>query len=127
MYYQARELALNNGRCYHLVAILRRNRKVVKIGENTSKTHPRFLREYPDGSWAAHMHAEMNVLRFAQPGDKIEVLRFKKDDHARTMAKPCSFCLNHMINAGIVQVKYTNWNGTWETLRLNDERTIGQN
>ena len=123
MYYRARELALNNGRCYHLAAVLRRNGSVVKIGENTDKTHPRFLRQYGDGSWGAHMHAEMNVLRFATPGDDIDVMRFKKVSGTLTMAKPCSVCLQYMIAAGIRRVRYTNWSGQWETLRLNEKRT----
>ena len=78
MYYRAKELAISNGRTYHLAAILRRNGKVVRVGENTYKTHPRFRRQYPDGTWGSHMHAEMNVLRFAQPGDEIEVRDRKK-------------------------------------------------
>ena len=77
MYYRAKNLALGNGRTYHIAAILRRNGRVVKIGENTSKTHPRFKRQYEDGTWASHMHAEMNVIRFAKPGDSIQVMRFK--------------------------------------------------
>ena len=118
MYYEARNLALNNGRTYHLAAILRRKGRVVKIGENTNKTHPRFKRQYADGSWASHMHAEMNVLRFAQPGDEIEVLRFSKCNHQRTMAKPCSLCLKAIKDAGIKRVRYTNWEGNWEELRF---------
>ncbi len=118
VYYEARNLALNNGRTYHLAAILRRKGRVVKIGENTNKTHPRFKRQYADGSWASHMHAEMNVLRFAQPGDEIEVLRFSKCNHQRTMAKPCSLCLKAIKDAGIKRVRYTNWEGNWEELRF---------
>lgn len=118
MYYRAKEQAINNGRTYHLAAILRRNGKVVKIGENTCKTHPRFRRQYEDGTWASHMHAEMNVLRFAHPGDKVEVMRFKKCDHAWTMAKPCALCMRYMRQAGIRSVKYTNWLGEWEEITL---------
>ena len=120
MYYRAKELAVNNGRTYHLAAILRRNGRVVKIGENTDKTHPRFKRQYSDGTWASHMHAEMNVLRFAQPGDVIEVMRFTKCDHKRTMARPCSICMNEMIKSGIKEVKYTNWSGEWETIEIDE-------
>jgi deoxycytidylate deaminase len=120
VYYRARERALNNGRDYHLAAILRRKGRVIHIGENTSKTHPRFKRQYPDGSWASHMHAEMNVLRFAQPGDVIEVMRFAKCGHTRTMAKPCSLCIKEMIKSGIRQVKYTNWEGDWEVMNLQE-------
>tara|TARA_Y100000310_G_C19940539_1_gene472357 strand:+ start:93 stop:449 length:357 start_codon:yes stop_codon:yes gene_type:complete len=118
VYYRAKELALRNGRDYHLAAILRRNGKVVRIGENTDKTHPRFLRQYPDGSWASHMHAEMNVLRFAKPGDEIEVIRFKKCDHEWTMAKPCLLCMAEIIKSGIKKVRYTNWRGEWEEIVL---------
>lgn len=118
MYYRAKELAISNGRTYHLAAILRRNGRVIRIGENTSKTHPRFLRQYPDGTWGSHMHAEMNVLRFAQPGDELEVLRFKKCDHEFTMAKPCILCEEEIRKAGIKKVRYTNWEGDWEEMEL---------
>ena len=118
MYYRAEQLAINNGRPYHLAAILRRNGRVVKIGENTNKTHPRFKRQYSDGTWGSHMHAEMNVLRFAQPGDEIEVMRFTKCNHDLTMAKPCDICMEEMRKAGIKRVKYTNWNGDWEIINL---------
>ena len=118
MYYQAKSIAKNNGRTYHLAAILLRKGSVVTIRENTSKTHPRFTRRYPDGSYASHMHAEMNVLRFAQPGDEIEVMRFKKKTGERTMAKPCCFCEKLMRDAGIRKVRYTDWDGGWRTLSL---------
>ena len=115
---QAKELAINNGRTYHLAAILRRNGRVIRVGENTDKTHPRFKRQYKDGTWASHMHAEMNVLRFAQPGDELEVLRFSKCGHHHTMAKPCSLCEKEIKKAGIKKVRYTNWTGDWEELSL---------
>lgn len=120
MYYRAKDLALSNGRTYHIAAILRRNGRVVKIGENTSKTHPRFKRQYKDGSWASHMHAEMNVLRFAEPGDELEVMRFKKCNHEFSMAKPCDLCIDQIKKAGIRKVRYTNWEGQWEVLYLRD-------
>tara|TARA_Y100001938_G_C7864387_1_gene317190 strand:+ start:200 stop:556 length:357 start_codon:yes stop_codon:yes gene_type:complete len=118
VYYQAKELAINNGRTYHLAAILRRNGKIVRIGENTNKTHPRFKRQYEDGTWASHMHAEMNVLRFAQPGDVIEVMRFSACGNRITMAKPCRFCETEMKISKIKQVFYTDWNGKWQKIRL---------
>lgn len=118
VYYKAKELALSNGRTYHIAAILRRNGIVVKVGENTDKTHPRFKRQYDDGSWASHMHAEMNVLRFAKPGDTLEVIRFKKCNHEWTMARPCSLCTAQLIKSGIKKVRYTNWNGEWEEMNL---------
>ena len=109
---------MNNGRTYHLAAILRRNGRVVKIGENTNKTHPKFKRQYKDGTWASHMHAEMNVLRFARPGDTIEVMRFSSVDESLTMAKPCSICMGFIREAKIKKVRYTDWDGNWKEIEI---------
>ena len=110
MYYVARDAAMSNGHQYHVAAVLTRNRKVVRVGTNTMKTHPRFIRMYPDGSHAAHMHAEMDVLRFAQPGDELEVMRFRKDG-SLAMSKPCRFCQLHILASGIRRVFYTDEHG----------------
>ena len=109
---------MSNGRTYHVAAVLKRKGDVIKVGENTDKTHPRFKRQYSDGTWASHMHAEMNVLRFAQPGDTVEVMRFTKCGKHLTMAKPCPLCELELKKAGIKKVKYTNWDGDWELLNL---------
>lgn len=116
MYYTAREKALSNGRVYHLAAILWRRKIAIKIGENTYKTHPKFGRIYPDGSEGYHMHAEMNVLRFAKPGDTLEVMRFCGTRYA--MAKPCPHCMRFIREAGIKKVRYTNKSGEWETIKI---------
>jgi deoxycytidylate deaminase len=118
VYYEAREKALGNGRCYHLAAILRRKGRVVRIGINSDKTHPRFKRKYEDGTWAAHMHAEMDVLRFSEPGDELEVMRWRKSDNTFAMAKPCRHCMPHILNAGLSRVTYTDDNGDWQELEL---------
>jgi len=114
VYYEARDRALNNGRQYHLAAILRRKGKIIRMGVNNNKTHPKFKRQYKDGSWSAHLHAEMDVLRFAKPGDIIEVMRFRKGDGGFAMAKPCQFCQKHLRAAGIKKVRFTNEQGEWE-------------
>jgi len=118
VYYEAREKAMNNGRCYHLAAILRRRGRVIRIGINSDKTHPRFKRRYDDGTWAAHMHAEMDVLRFAEPGDELEVMRWRKSDNTFAMAKPCRHCMPHILKAGLARVTYTDDTGTWQELNL---------
>jgi len=122
VYYKAKQKAINNGRTYHLVAILRRKGQVIKIGENTDKTHPKYKRHYPNGDCQAHMHAEMNVLRFSQPGDTLEVLRFSRNNHSRTMAKPCKLCMHFIRKSGIKKVRYTNWNGEWEEINVKENR-----
>lgn len=116
VYSKAKELAMSNGREYHLAAILRRGKQVVRMGANVSKTHPRFKRTYSDGTTGSHMHAEMNVLRFAEPGDTLEVMRFGKRKLA--MAKPCEHCMQHIREAGIKKIRYTNARGTWEEIRI---------
>lgn len=117
MYYTAKERALSNGMVYHLAAILKRGKIVIKIGENTFKTHPRFKRDYPDGTTGSHMHAEMNVLRFAKPGDTLEIIRFLKTG-GRAMAKPCEHCMKYIREAGIKKIRYTNTSGDWEMMRI---------
>lgn len=114
---------MNNGRTYHLAAILKRDGRVIRIGENTHKTHPRFKRQYSDGTWGSHMHAEMNVLRFSRPGDEIEVMRFTKCGKHMTMAKPCPLCEEEIKKSGIKKVRYTNWEGEWEELEVDSENT----
>jgi len=64
------------------------------------------------------MHAEMDVLRFSQPGDEIEVVRYQKCLHGLTMAKPCCHCMQHMAESGINKVRYTNWSGEWEEIKI---------
>lgn len=119
VYYKARKSALNNGMQWHLAAILWRGKTPVYIGANSAKTHPAATRTYKDGCVKHHMHAEMNVLRFAKPGDMIEVLRWEaKPEHRLTMAAPCKWCMQQIRASGIYRVYHTNWDGQWEQIQL---------
>ena len=119
MYYKARERALNNGHPYHIAAILKRRKSIIKIGVNSFKTHPKYMRCYENGSKIFHLHAEMSVLPFSRPGDIIEVFRVsKKKSKEFTMAKPCPHCMHFMKEAGIKEVKYTDWNGVWKRIKI---------
>lgn len=115
MYYKARRLALRNDQPYHLAAILYRGGKPIRIGVNTSKTHPLACRTFPDGKSSAGLHAEMDVLRFAREGDDLEVVRFTKSGKM-TMAKPCCFCQRIIRAKKIRRTRYTDWNGEWQDL-----------
>ena len=64
------------------------------------------------------MHAEMDVLRFAEPGDELEVMRWRKSDNTFAMAKPCRHCMPHILKARLAKVTYTTDDGTWEELKL---------
>ncbi len=118
MYYKAKQQAMNNGRTYHLCAILWRNNTPVKIFANSNKTHPKCGREYKDGTIQHHMHAEMGVVRFAKRGDILEVMRWGRDGETMTMSKPCTYCMLQIKKSGISKVRYTNWDGVWETIRV---------
>jgi deoxycytidylate deaminase len=117
VYHKAKELAMNNGEDWHLAAILYRNRRVIKIGTNSSKTHPKFVRVYKNGEEGHQLHAEMSILRFAKPGDKMTVMRFDAKGEL-TMAKPCKHCESFLREAGIKEVTYSDWSGDYQTMVL---------
>lgn len=110
MYYRAQDLALNNGHAYHIAAILMRKKVVVRIGVNSDKTHPIATRSYPTGKPAHQLHAEMDALRFARPGDKLIVVRFLNSGEL-AIAKPCEHCQRLIKEKGISLVEYSDING----------------
>ena len=59
----------------------------------------------------------MLALRYYRKGDTIEVLRFNKAGKA-TMAKPCKHCQRALIKAGVTKIRYTDWFGNFQTLKL---------
>jgi deoxycytidylate deaminase len=115
VYYKARHAALNNQHSFHVVAILKRG-KSIKIGVNTAKTSPRFRRIYKNGCPNYHLHAEMNVLRFAKEGDEITVLRFSAKGEL-TMALPCEFCRKFLIERGFRKITYSDWDGKLKIIK----------
>ena len=59
----------------------------------------------------------MDALKYAQPGDTLEILRVNRKNEL-TMAHPCPHCLAAIWEAGIKQVRYTDWNGQWQTINM---------
>jgi len=118
VYYKARNKAMNNGMRYHIAALLWRGKRLIHIGINSYKTHPLFGRTYEDGVTSYCLHAEMDAVRFAKPGDRLEVLRFIKSTSDFVMAKPCKHCNKHILSAKLKSVRYTNDDGLWVTLLL---------
>jgi deoxycytidylate deaminase len=111
---KAKGVAMNNGGPFHLAALLWRGKSLVRIGTNQEKTHPHFHRKYKNGS-AHNLHAEMDVLRFAKPGDTIVVMRWSAKGQM-TMAKPCPHCQKFIKEAGITEVTYSDWDGEMQTM-----------
>lgn len=119
MYYKAQDLALNNEHDFHVAAILKRGKSIVKVGVNSSKTNPRFARRHRNGEIDFHLHAEMDVVRFAKPGDTVIVVRFSAAGRL-TMAKPCKFCRYFLEQAGVTDIYYSDWDGKYQKLSLNE-------
>lgn len=116
MYYEARSRALSNGQQCHLAAFTRSG----LIGTNTDeKATAKFLRRYEDnGKTIQTIHAEVAlVLKMRQAPPKINVVRFLKNGTV-TMAKPCIHCQNFLRHRGVKLVRYTNWDGEWEEMKL---------
>ena len=110
VYYRARSAALNNDMNYHLCAIVWRNRQPIVMRSNVAKSHPRCKRVFGPDIEAVSTHAEMDALRFAKPGDHIEVLRWGKSGQLRC-SKPCKMCHKALVAAGIKTVTYVDHDG----------------
>lgn len=114
---RAKKKALNNDHKFHVAAALYRGKSLIRIGVNTDKTHPQFHRVYKNGEEGYSLHAEMDVARFAKPGDKVFVMRWDKSGE-RTMAKPCSHCMKYLAKVGVEFVIYSDWNGDFVKMKI---------
>jgi deoxycytidylate deaminase len=112
---------MENGEQFHLVAILYRNKSVVRIATNSQKTSPRFERTYSNGKKGFCLHAEMAVLRFAKPGDELVVYRFTAKGFL-SMARPCCHCNQFIIDSGIKKVSYTDWGGEMKVIKYKKQK-----
>ncbi len=104
-------------RPFKLAAILMRGKSPVRFGVNSFKTHPGFARTYRSGDVGYCLHAEMDALRFAKPGDELVVMRWKNDG-VLTMSKPCAACMKYIMQAKIRRLTYTDWDGNFHTIKL---------
>lgn len=120
LYYKAaREAALTNGGEFHHAAILWRRNKHVATGINGEKHSDRFwcyFSDTPVGESCVSIscHAEMAVLRYAKPGDLIEVMRWRNDG-TMTISRPCHLCQIRIKRIGL-RVRYTDKKGLWKRL-----------
>lgn len=110
-------MAMNNGMPFHLAAILKRGKSTIRIGINQDKTNPRFVRFYKDGHSCSSLHAEMDAIIAAKPGDKLIIIRWNKGGEI-TMSRPCNHCMKHIINSGIDEIVYSVWNGSFQKEKI---------
>lgn len=122
MYYpdRAREIATNSSEQFHLVAWFKRKGELVFGTNSNSRFSARFRRVYPDKTVGFHLHAEMDLIRKFRPGTvkKISVMRFSRKTGEPTMSKPCVYCQRFLRQHGVRTVRYINWEGKWEILKL---------
>ncbi len=117
VYYEARDKALSNNSLFHLAAFAS---KKGPVGTNSmSRRTAKFKRRYNDSRDTYHeVHAEVDlILRLREVPERINVVRFFKDG-TPTMARPCIHCQNFLRIKGVKTVRYTNWEGEWEEMRL---------
>jgi hypothetical protein len=116
VYYDARDKALRNGDIFHLAAFTRDG----KIGINSQRRNTaKFRKRYSNSRETYHeIHAEVDLVIHSKViPERINVVRFFKDG-TPTMAKPCVHCQNFLRMKGVKRVRYTNWDGEWEEMKL---------
>lgn len=106
-----KEMAMSNGCAFHLAAFLKRGKTLIRVGINQDIQHPRFFR-FANGNHLAFLHAEMDALIAARPGDTLVVTRWQKNGRV-TMSRPCRHCQAFIKEAGISRVIYSDWDGNY--------------
>ena len=91
---------------YHLGSVIVKKNKIIGIGWNRGRTHPKSPHKYK------HLHAEIDAiigLDFAQlKGSTIYVFRENKQG-GLALAKPCSSCMEAIKTSGIKNLCYTTY------------------
>ena len=124
IYSRAKTMAMDNGKKFHLSAIIWRRKRPVGVYTNSDKSHPSCARMYrSSGKENNTLHAEMSAVRFAKPGDTIEVLRWDKGGNL-TCSKPCPMCHSALQRAGIKSVTYVDWDGSRKKMKLGKQGEI---
>jgi len=116
VYYEAKDRALRNGEIFHLAAYTRDG----MIGVNSQRRNTaKFRKRYSNSRETYHeIHAEVDLVIHSKViPERINVIRFFKDG-TPTMAKPCIHCQNFLRMKGVKRVRYTNWDGDWEEMKL---------
>ena len=116
VYYEAKGRALRNGEIFHLAAFTRDG----LIGVNSQRRNTaKFRKRYSNSRETYHeIHAEVDLVIHSKViPERINVVRFFKDG-TPTMAKPCIHCQNFLRQKGVKRVRYTNWEGDWEEMKL---------
>lgn len=105
---------VNRGmRCSHVAFLVKKN-KVVHIGWNKPKTHPKVLDyNYHDGE--VYLHAELDVCLKAGldnlGGYELVVLRIDRTNKM-TISKPCKGCQHFLAQLNLKNIYFSQNDGT---------------
>jgi|SRR5581483_1298042 len=95
---------------YKMGCVIAKGNKVLGIGFNTNKTHPRSPHTYK--SIHAEFMAWMNAGYSDIAGATAYVFRQQKDG-TLAMAKPCECCWQFLVESGVSEVVYS-FEGTYK-------------
>jgi hypothetical protein len=117
VYYAAREAAMKNRHLFHLAAFTKK--RGGPIGVNQYRGTAKFRKRYHNSrEFYYERHAEVDlILKMRVIPEKIFVMRFLETGKT-TMARPCVHCQNFLKHKGVKVVRYTNWEGDWEEMKL---------
>jgi hypothetical protein len=118
VYYKVFQLAQCNDHVFKVAAFVDKKSDVIGIN-NRGKMTSQYRRIYKNSDHFCHdKHAEVDlILKLRYVPRQIRVVRFLADG-TFTMAKPCIHCQNFLRIKGVKEVRYTTWEGTWETMKL---------
>lgn len=101
---------LSNHSHHRLGSVIVRGSKIVSVGTNKVKTHPRSTHPFHS------LHSEMAAILLAKQelyGCEIYVYRETKDG-IPALSKPCIYCLPLIQESGIKKIHYS-VNGSYKT------------
>lgn len=100
----AKQNSIKSTAYYQMGAVIVKKRPL-SAGYNINKTHP----VYANGTDAYTVHAEMHALIKCRADTKgASIYVYREDASGKpAIAKPCKYCMAHIIEAGIRRVYYT--------------------
>ena len=104
---------LSNHKHHKIGSVVVRGNKVISVGTNNLKTHPRSTHPF------FSLHAEMAAILLSKQDLRdceLYVFRAKKDD-SLALSRPCEYCWKLIFGTSIKEVHYTT-NGFYKTEKI---------
>ena len=104
---------LSNHKHHKIGSVITRGSKVISVGTNMLKTHPRSTHPFKS------LHAEMAAILLAKQDVKdCELYVFREiKDGTLALSRPCQYCRELISESGIKEVHFTRYMG-YQTEKL---------